>query len=166
MTLSRRLMARIATPRSRPLASSSALLSRVSRDASRVSRRSLCRTVPRTRGVSTTDLVGRMLLMTKEHFTEQESLKNDSGAIKEFQSQAQSPHTRLTQFIPSSRQIVQFAEGREPKPDDKIVYVDGAFDLFRTRRSLSRLVSCAHTSTVQTWDTLACSKRPRLSVTT
>ena len=78
-----------------------------------------------------------MLLMTKEHFTEQESLKNDSGAIKEFQSQAQSPHTRLTQFIPSSRQIVQFAEGREPKPDDKIVYVDGAFDLFRTRLSLS-----------------------------
>jgi ethanolamine-phosphate cytidylyltransferase len=76
-----------------------------------------------------------MLLMTKDHFTPHDGL--DSTQIKDFQpsgsttATVQSPLTRLTQFIPSSRQIVQFSEGREPRETDKIVYLDGAFDLFR-----------------------------------
>ncbi|KAG5456276.1 MAG: hypothetical protein BJ554DRAFT_4022 [Olpidium bornovanus] len=41
-----------------------------------------------------------------------------------------SPDARVSHFLPTSRRIVQFSEGREPKPDDKIVYVDGTFDLF------------------------------------
>lgn len=33
--------------------------------------------------------------------------------------------------MPSSRRIAQFAEGsHDPKPTDKIIYVDGAFDVF------------------------------------
>ncbi|KAK2155375.1 hypothetical protein LSH36_242g08059 [Paralvinella palmiformis] len=46
----------------------------------------------RTVGISTTDLVGRMLLVTKSHH--------------------------------------ELFQGHEPKPNDKIVYVAGAFDLF------------------------------------
>ncbi len=32
--------------------------------------------------------------------------------------------------MPTSQRIVQFSEGREPRPGDKIVYMPGAFDLF------------------------------------
>jgi cytidyltransferase-like protein len=41
-----------------------------------------------------------------------------------------SPYTGVGQYLPTSRRIVQFSEGREPKPTDKIVYMDGTFDLF------------------------------------
>jgi len=33
--------------------------------------------------------------------------------------------------LPTTKRIAQFSSGREPKPGDRIVYVDGAFDLFR-----------------------------------
>jgi ethanolamine-phosphate cytidylyltransferase len=93
------------------------------------------RTVPRTVGVSTTDLVGRMLLMTKSHHQFDDSaaaLGFPQGKLREFTEggSTQTPETKVSQFLPSSRRIVQFSEGRDPKPDDVIVYIDGAFDLF------------------------------------
>ncbi|KAI9333306.1 hypothetical protein BDR26DRAFT_868537 [Obelidium mucronatum] len=66
----------------------------------------------RTQGVSTTELVGRMLLNTNEHLR------------KTATASASSP------FLPTSQKIVQFSEGREAKSSDRVVYVDGAFDLF------------------------------------
>ena len=36
----------------------------------------------------------------------------------------------VSQFLPTSRKIVQFSNGKEPKPTDVVVYVDGGFDLF------------------------------------
>lgn len=67
----------------------------------------------RTVGVSTTDLVDRMLEAT------------GSG-------RPNSPCSRLSRFYPTTRKIIQFASstGRGPKPDDRIVYVAGAFDIF------------------------------------
>jgi len=41
-----------------------------------------------------------------------------------------SPYTGVSHFFPTSRRIVQFSEGREPKPDDIVIYIDGGFDLF------------------------------------
>lgn len=41
-----------------------------------------------------------------------------------------SPWTGTSKFLPTTRKIVQFSTGKEPKPGDKIVYVAGAFDLF------------------------------------
>ena len=38
--------------------------------------------------------------------------------------------TPLCRFMPTSRRIVQFSSGRAAGPDAKIVYIDGAFDLF------------------------------------
>jgi ethanolamine-phosphate cytidylyltransferase len=46
-------------------------------------------------------------------------------------STAKSPYTGVSQFLPTSNKIIQFADGKSPKPGDKIVYVAGAFDLFR-----------------------------------
>jgi ethanolamine-phosphate cytidylyltransferase len=89
------------------------------------------RTVPRTPGVSTTDLVGRMLLMTKTHH--QQSSPEGSPIERLDLNQVvkqKSPYTTVSHFLPTTRKIVQFSEGREPKPGDKVVYIDGTWDLF------------------------------------
>ena len=38
--------------------------------------------------------------------------------------------TKISHFLPTSRRIVQFSNGRGPGPDSRVVYIDGAFDLF------------------------------------
>ncbi|KAL0375506.1 UNVERIFIED_CONTAM: Ethanolamine-phosphate cytidylyltransferase [Sesamum radiatum] len=38
--------------------------------------------------------------------------------------------TRISHFLPTSRRIVQFSNGKGPGPDARIIYIDGAFDLF------------------------------------
>jgi len=94
------------------------------------------RVVPRTIGVSSTDLVGRMLLLTKSHFT----LPNPDGSphvphetvrkMSEGSLPQRSPYTGISHFFATSRKIVQFSERREPKPTDIVVYIDGTFDMF------------------------------------
>ena len=79
----------------------------------------------RTTSISTTDLVGRMLLMTKEHHSH--SL---DGPLEEFTGGTRSPYTGVSRMLPTSGRIVQFSNLREPKKGERIVYVDGAFDLF------------------------------------
>uniref|UniRef100_A0A1A9W0P7 ethanolamine-phosphate cytidylyltransferase n=1 Tax=Glossina brevipalpis TaxID=37001 RepID=A0A1A9W0P7_9MUSC len=106
--------------------------------------------VKRTAGVSSTDLVGRMLLLTKNHFRqgsaeyaiEKEALIDEvlnktitksklSGSSNMGQdSAAKSPWTGCSQFLPTTQKIIQFSDGKAPKLHDKIVYVAGAFDLF------------------------------------
>lgn len=71
----------------------------------------------RTQGISTTDLVGRMLLMTKTHHQHEVP----AGI---------SPYTGATQFLPTTRKIQQFCQGAaQPNPGDRVVYTAGAFDL-------------------------------------
>eukprot|EP01116_Phalansterium_solitarium_P012082 TRINITY_DN2805_c0_g1_i1.p1 TRINITY_DN2805_c0_g1~~TRINITY_DN2805_c0_g1_i1.p1 ORF type:complete len:391 (+),score=126.48 TRINITY_DN2805_c0_g1_i1:103-1275(+) len=87
------------------------------------------RTVKRTEGVSTTDLVGRMLLMTKSHHRSSPPRDADLASMAAGQAK-HSPYTGVSHFITTSRKIVQFSNSREAKPTDKIVYIDGAWDLF------------------------------------
>lgn len=77
--------------------------------------------IKRTDGVSTTDIVTRMLLMTKNHHKE---------GVSEADVANMRSSTNVKQFLTTSRKIIQFSSGKVPKPDDKIVYVDGVFDLF------------------------------------
>lgn len=72
------------------------------------------RSIPRTEGVSTTDIVGRMLLMTKEHhYREHEILGHTS------------------RFLTTSHMLRLFGAGiKAPLPSMKVVYLDGAFDMF------------------------------------
>nr|NP_609613.2 phosphoethanolamine cytidylyltransferase, isoform E [Drosophila melanogaster]AAF53258.2 phosphoethanolamine cytidylyltransferase, isoform E [Drosophila melanogaster] len=79
--------------------------------------------VKRTAGVSTTDLVGRMLLLTRNHFRQ-------GSAEYDIEKEAKSPWTGCSQFLPTTQKIIQFSDGKSPNPGDKIVYVAGAFDLF------------------------------------
>jgi hypothetical protein len=39
-------------------------------------------------------------------------------------------HTTISRFMPTSRRIVQFSDGVPPRPDERVVYIDGGFDLF------------------------------------
>lgn len=78
--------------------------------------------VKRTEGISTTDLVGRMLLCTKNHMLK---------SIDEVQLESELfEYKPTTHYLTTSRKIVQFSNNTTPKPNDRIVYVDGSFDLF------------------------------------
>nr|KAF6296561.1 phosphate cytidylyltransferase 2, ethanolamine [Myotis myotis] len=86
----------------------------------------------RTQGVSTTDLVGRMLLMTKAHHSSQEMSSEYRAYADSFGKcpGGRNPWTGVSQFLQTSRKIIQFASGKEPQPGDTVIYVAGAFDLF------------------------------------
>lgn len=134
--------------------------------------------VPRTPGISTTDLVGRMLLCTKTHHIdslpamlagkegkggEAERKGRGEDATKRLQEYAAGfngtdPHVQVYNFVPrhraperrrSSVKSVENGTGRlqthhdqgrgsfetlvggvAPRPGQRIVYVDGGFDLF------------------------------------
>ncbi|KAL2010164.1 hypothetical protein VTN00DRAFT_5971 [Thermoascus crustaceus] len=131
--------------------------------------------VKRTPGISTTDLVGRMLLCTKGHFIK--SLKNTlageegSGSPEERKQFAAdllqrirdyatdetglqpgpevwtwtgSDSAKLDHTIEEAGSFENLVPGKPPRPGQRIIYVDGGFDLFSSghieflRRVLSR----------------------------
>lgn len=77
--------------------------------------------IKRTEGVSTTDIVGRLLTMTKEHHQPDGDTDGETAANLD---------KKESKFLPTTRRISQFANGTSPKPGDKVVYIDGSFDLF------------------------------------
>lgn len=99
------------------------------------------RTVKRTEGVSSTDIVGRMLLCTRDHHVD---VMNSSSPRPDVVPSdtinrniiasplpAERPFTRVSTFLPTTRRLIQFAgETRAPKPGDRVVYCDGTFDMF------------------------------------
>lgn len=89
------------------------------------------REIERTQGVSTTDLVGRMLLMTRGHHNQEKDIsKIDANKVVGMGQGpcARSPYTGVTHFSTSHR-IQLFSNGKTPAPGDKVVYTAGAFDL-------------------------------------
>lgn len=112
--------------------------------------------VKRTPSISTTDLVGRMLLCTRTHFIR--SLvdvlagKEGSGTDAERRAEGAAMAERMrlyatnetglqpgasvwtwaapTQAANSKGVFESLCEGLKPKPGQRVVYVDGGFDLF------------------------------------
>jgi len=89
----------------------------------------------RTPGISTTDLVGKMLLLTKTHHQNLDEARlnaehGENARKLSTHRDARSPWTGISRFIPSTQTIMQFAEGRPPEANDRIIYVCGSFDLF------------------------------------
>uniref|UniRef100_A0A1D1YUD7 Ethanolamine-phosphate cytidylyltransferase n=1 Tax=Anthurium amnicola TaxID=1678845 RepID=A0A1D1YUD7_9ARAE len=92
--------------------------------------------IKRTEGVSSTDIVGRMLLCVRErsvgdshnHSSLQRQFSH--GHSQKFEDGGSGSGTRVSHFLPTSRRIVQFSNGTGPGQDARIVYIDGAFDLF------------------------------------
>jgi len=89
--------------------------------------------VKRTEGISTTDLVGRMLLMTRTHHvihspninSNQKALNSSSRSIENLLTQ-QSP------LLPTTHRLIQFSGNAASRiqSENKVIYVDGHFDLF------------------------------------
>ncbi|XP_038903703.1 ethanolamine-phosphate cytidylyltransferase isoform X2 [Benincasa hispida] len=92
--------------------------------------------IKRTEGVSSTDIVGRMLLCVRErsisdnqnHSSLQRQFSH--GHSQKLDDGGSGTGTRISHFLPTSRRIVQFSNGKGPGPDARIIYIDGAFDLF------------------------------------
>ena len=166
--------------------------------------------VKRTEGVSTTDLVGRLLLMTRSHHINSPALapmvagsgssspslvalssklKDAAGAsppsLSLEPSAASSPSPPpahpvrkssdmgrpvgaaaalrsrspekptpsadskpISNFLPTTWRITQFSNHKTPSPSDRIVYIDGAFDLFHVGHiDTLRKAKVRHTAT-------------------
>lgn len=74
--------------------------------------------VKRTEGISTTEMVGKMLLMTGSEVKESEP-EQVSNLVRKSK----------TSFLATTRRINQFSTSKIPNATDKIVYIDGSFDL-------------------------------------
>lgn len=100
------------------------------------------RSIPRTEGVSTTDIVGRMLLMTKEHHYHDRNKEQhyDNGQGSNWESEEESEDHeyselqllgRQSKFLTTSRMLRLFSAGtKSPTEDMRVIYIDGAWDMF------------------------------------
>lgn len=119
--------------------------------------------VKRTPGISTTDLVGRMLLCTKTHFIRslEETLEGRDGGpnhpeqleisammrnrISSYATDESGHEPGVdVYFFHKNNDFRHYIKGKGPKPLQRIVYVDGGFDLFSSGhieflRSVSQL---------------------------
>jgi hypothetical protein len=41
-----------------------------------------------------------------------------------------SPYTRVSHFLPTTKKIMQFSDGKEPKPSDRILYIAGVVQCY------------------------------------
>ncbi|KAJ8683917.1 hypothetical protein QAD02_019709 [Eretmocerus hayati] len=82
--------------------------------------------VKRTAGISTTNLVNRVLETAKRDVKEGESSESQESAPRIV---SKSPYTG-SKFLATTKKIIQISNNTEPKEGDRIIYVDGAFDLF------------------------------------
>jgi ethanolamine-phosphate cytidylyltransferase len=85
------------------------------------------RIIKRTEGVSTTDLVGRLLTMTKVR--DEDASKHITGKASEVDGSID-VECHGPGFLATTRRIAEFSSRRIPTDDDKIVYVGGDFDMF------------------------------------
>jgi len=83
------------------------------------------RVIKRTDGVSTTDLVGRLLTMTKQ----QGGTGNECVKASEV-AEVEVPPGATAEFLTTTRRIAEFSSRRVPTEKDTIVYLDGDFDMF------------------------------------
>ena len=89
--------------------------------------------IKRTEGVSTTDIVGRLLLITRDHLDDPDN-KAVAKLIQKPEDAAAIPDTiktsRGVKMLTTARRIAEFSSRRAVTEKDVVVYIDGAFDLF------------------------------------
>ncbi|CAN0454691.1 unnamed protein product, partial [Ectocarpus sp. 12 AP-2014] len=87
------------------------------------------RSIPRTEGVSTTDIVGRMLLQSRSHH----SLRGGEQEIPRLASfnRRREPTQVRSKFLTTSWMLRLFSAGVQAPPKGaRVVYIDGAWDMF------------------------------------
>ena len=138
--------------------------------------------IKRTEGVSTTDLVGRMLMCKRSpggqpsqpthmhrNFSRRNGQSRDDLSLDGDAAAAIAAlNTGVSHFCPTSRRIRQFSSGRTPPPGARVVYVPGAFDMFhaghvealRAARRYGDFVLCG----VHTDDAVAARRGPHYPI--
>lgn len=89
--------------------------------------------IKRTEGVSSTDIVGRILSSARSISQDcsNSSLPSKDDNLNHVHAEEKmSKIDHISSFLPTSRRIVQFSNGKGPGPNARVVYIDGAFDLF------------------------------------
>ena len=89
-----------------------------------------CKIFKRTEGISTTQLVGKLLLMTRDVWEKVESPTTSKELTLQTETFIQDSQTNQKTLLTTSRRIAEFSNASKPKPGDKVVYIDGTFDLF------------------------------------
>lgn len=96
-----------------------------------VKAKGMFKAVKRTEGVSTTDIVGRMLTCGMEHFVDDDEIRGKRASdISADDAITASEAVRRSNFLPTSHRIRQFSSNRTPSEKDVVVYMDGAWDMF------------------------------------
>jgi ethanolamine-phosphate cytidylyltransferase len=102
--------------------------------------------IKRTEGVSSTDIVGRMLMCTRDNVRFKEDKRRlakqfsdthneygfnpDADKAESSAERSAARNSALSKFMPTSRRLVQFSDGKAAPADARVVYIDGGFDLF------------------------------------
>ncbi|CAI9099140.1 OLC1v1035917C1 [Oldenlandia corymbosa var. corymbosa] len=86
--------------------------------------------IKRTEGVSSTDIVGRILSAFKVVKSPKSSDMDKLDSKNSTSCEGSQPKHCHAHFLPTSRRIVQFSNCKAPGPNSRVVYIDGAFDLF------------------------------------
>ena len=90
------------------------------------------RSFPRTEGISTTDILGRVLALSKEHHEPATIFKQtDAAQEHDTKNNAATYACSKSQFLVTSHLMEAF-RGPRSKPSDgqRIIYVDGSWDMF------------------------------------
>jgi len=94
------------------------------------------RSIPRTEGVSTTEIIGRMLVMTKDHHVRERSNSDVAAGtpvLEAFPESENQGYHRDSKFLTTSKMIYEFSQPlRSIKPGMKVVYVAGGWDMFHS----------------------------------
>jgi ethanolamine-phosphate cytidylyltransferase len=92
------------------------------------------RTIPRTEGVSTSDILGRILTMNKEHHihdNSKEEADDDHHQHHLDEGEQGGVLGHKSKFLTTSLLLKLFSAGvKAPEKDARIVYIDGTWDLF------------------------------------
>jgi len=85
----------------------------------------------RTDGISTTEIIGRLLSVSKNRvITKHEDSITGAELINKMNNFDNSPV--VSKFLTTGWRFVEFCNNKVPKPGDKIVYLDGDFDILHT----------------------------------
>lgn len=88
----------------------------------------------RTEGISTTEIIGRLLMLSKENSSNQSEISSQVLTSSELVKKANedilfSKGPVVSSFLTTGWRLQEFCNHRFPNDDDKVVYIDGAFDI-------------------------------------